>query len=108
MICRIWHGWTTHANADTYERLLREEVFVGIRGRHIAGFRGIELLRRALVDEVEFVTLMWFDSLDAVRTFAGEDHEVAVVPPAARAVLSRFDPRSAHYEVRIPREDVSG
>lgn len=108
MICRIWHGWTTHANADTYEHLLREEVFVGIRGRHIAGFHGIELLRRTLVNEVEFVTLMWFDSLDAVRTFAGEDHEVAVVPPAARAVLSRFDPRSAHYEVRIPRGSVDG
>ncbi len=58
MICRIWHGWTTHANADTYERLLREEVFVGIHGRHIAGFHGIELLRRALVDEVEFSTMM--------------------------------------------------
>jgi heme-degrading monooxygenase HmoA len=102
MICRIWHGWTTHANADGYERLLREEVFVGIHGRNIAGFHGIELLRRALANEVEFATMMWFDSLDAVRAFAGEDHEAAVVPPAARAVLSRFDARSAHYEVRIP------
>ena len=103
MICRIWHGWTTPANADAYERLLREEVFVRILGRHIAGFRGIELLRHPLADEVEFVTMMWFDSLDAVRTFAGEEYEVAVVPPAARAVLSHFDSRSAHYEVRIPR-----
>ena len=77
MICRIWHGYTTHANADTYERLLREEVFAGIHGRHIAGFRGIELLRRPVADEVEFVTMMWFDSLDAVRTFAGQDHEAA-------------------------------
>ena len=103
MISRIWHGWTTPANADAYERLLREEVFVGIHGRRIAGFHGIELLRRSLANEIEFVTVMWFDSLDAVRTFAGDDYEVAVVPPAARAVLSRFDPRSAHYEVRIPR-----
>ena len=103
MIARIWHGWTTHANADTYERLLRDEVFVGIHGRQIVGFRGIELLRRPLANEVEFSTMMWFDSLDAVRAFAGDDHEVAVVPPAARAVLSRFDARSAHYEVRIPR-----
>jgi heme-degrading monooxygenase HmoA len=103
MICRIWHGWTTHANADPYEHLLREEVFVGIHGRHIPGFHGIELLRRALADEVEFVTMMWFDSLDAVRMFAGQDYEVAVVPPAARAVLAHFDPRSAHYDVRIPR-----
>ena len=103
MICRIWHGWTTQANADAYERLLREEVFVGIHGRNIVGFYGIELLRRAVTNEVEFSTMMWFDSLDAVRAFAGDDYEVAVVPPAARAVLSRFDARSAHYEVRIPR-----
>ena len=106
MICRIWHGWTTHANADAYERLLREEVFVGIEGRRIAGFHGIELLRRTLTDEVEFQTMMWFDSLDAVRTFAGAAYEEAVVPPAARAILARFDARSAHYDVRIPRTSV--
>ena len=104
MICRIWHGWTTPGNADAYERLLRTEIFEGIEGRAIAGYRGIELLRRATGDEVEFVTMMWFDGLDAVRTFAGEDHEVAVVPPAARKVLKRFDARSAHYEVRRGRE----
>jgi len=108
MICRIWHGWTTDANADAYERLLREEVFVGIRGRHISGFHGIELLRRPVANEVEFSTMMWFESLDAVRTFAGEDHELAVVPPAARAILSRFDARSTHYEVRIPRGSANG
>ncbi len=107
MICRIWHGWTTQANADAYERLLREEVFVGIHGRNIVGFYGIELLRRAVTNEVEFSTMMWFDSLDAVRAFAGDDYEVAVVPPAARAVLSRFDARSAHYEVRIPRDEAA-
>jgi hypothetical protein len=43
---------------------------------------------------------MWFDSLDAVRAFAGEEYEVAVVPPKARALLSRFDERSQHYEVK--------
>ena len=107
MICRIWHGWTTHANADAYEGLLREEVFAGIHGRHIVGFNAIELLRRPLTNEVEFMTMMWFDSLDAVRIFAGEDYEAAVVPPAARAVLSHFDARSAHYEVRIPRGSAS-
>ncbi len=100
MISRIWHGWTTPANADTYENLLKEEIFVGIRNRQIAGFRGIQLLRRSLGEEVEFVTLMTFDSLDAVRVFAGDDYEVAVVPPAARAVLAHFDARSQHYEIR--------
>jgi heme-degrading monooxygenase HmoA len=101
MIARIWHGWTTPANADAYEALLRGEIFVGIRGREIAGFRGIELLRRETGGEVEFVTVMKFDSLDAVRTFAGGDYEAAVVPPKARALLARFDARSQHYEVRI-------
>ncbi len=100
MISRIWHGWTTPANADTYENLLKEEIFVGISNRQIAGFRGIQLLRRSLGEEVEFVTLMTFDSLDAVRVFAGDDYEVAVVPPAARAVLAHFDARSQHYEIR--------
>jgi heme-degrading monooxygenase HmoA len=103
MISRIWHGWTAPANADTYENLLRHEIFEGIVGRRIAGFRGIDLLRRTAGAEVEFVTVMWFDSLDAVRAFAGADYEAAVVPPAARAVLARFDPRSAHYEVKERR-----
>ena len=60
---------------------------------------GIELLRRPAAETVEFVTLMWFDSVDAVREFAGTDYEAAVVPAAARALLQRFDARSAHYEV---------
>jgi hypothetical protein len=100
MISRIWHGWTTPANANAYESLLRSEIFVGIANRQIAGYRGIRLLRRDLGDEVEFVTVMWFDSVDAVRDFAGEDYEVAVVPPRARELLSRFDARSQHYQVR--------
>ncbi len=104
MICRIWHGWTTPANAEGYERLLRSEIFRGIAERGIPGYRGIELLRRAAGDSVEFVTLMWFDSLESVRAFAGADYEMAVVPPEARALLLRFDARSAHYEVRRLRD----
>jgi len=101
MISRIWHGWTTSVNADAYETLLKNEIFVGIKQRQIEGYRGIQLFRRPLGDEeVEFVTVMWFDSLDAVRAFAGEDYEVAVVPPKARKLLSRFDARSQHYDVR--------
>jgi heme-degrading monooxygenase HmoA len=100
MISRIWHGFTNAENADAYESLLKEEIFVGIRGRRIPGFREIQLFRRDRGPEVEFVTVMWFDSLDAVRVFAGPDHEAAVVPPKARALLSRFDGRSQHYEVR--------
>jgi heme-degrading monooxygenase HmoA len=105
MITRIWHGWTTPQNAQAYEELLRTEIFQGIVTRRIEGFRGIDLLRRSHPEEVEFVTIMWFDSLAAVQAFAGPDHEAAVVPPAARALLHRFDARSAHYETverRVP------
>ncbi len=103
MVARLWRGWTTTQNADAYEGLLRTQIFPAIKQRQIAGFRGIELLRRPVGAEVEFVTIMWFDSLQAVQDFAGADYEVAVVPAAARAVLHRFDERSAHYEVRVPR-----
>jgi len=100
MISRIWRGWMTPENADSYEELLKEEIFVGIENRDIPGYRGIQLLRRDGRGEVEFVALMRFDSLDTVRSFAGEDFEVAVVPPKARALLTRFDERSQHYEIR--------
>ena len=103
MIIRIWHGWTTADHADKYEALLKEEIFVGIQNRHIPGFKRIQLLRREVGEEVEFVTMMLFDSLDAVREFAGENYEVAVVPDKARAVLSHFDERSQHYEIRAER-----
>ena len=103
MISRIWHGWTKPENADTYEALLKEEIFVGIQNRQIVGFHGIQLLRRDVGAEVEFVTIMAFDSLEAVRAFAGEDYEVAVVPPKARQVLAHFDERSQHYEIRIEK-----
>jgi len=100
MISRVWHGWTTPANADAYETLLKSEIFVGIQNRRIPGYRGIHLFRRSLGAEVEFVTVMWFDSLEAVRAFAGQDYEAAVVPPEARTLLSRFDARSQHYDVK--------
>lgn len=103
MISRVWHGWTTPANADAYDTLLRHEIFEGIVGRNIPGFQRIELGRREAGDLVEFVTIMWFDSLSAVQAFAGPDYQVAVVPPAARELLTRFDERSAHYEVREVR-----
>jgi antibiotic biosynthesis monooxygenase (ABM) superfamily enzyme len=100
MIARVWHGWTSPDNANDYEALLKTEIFPGILARNIAGFLRIELLRAAAGDEVEFATVMWFDSLESVKAFAGADHETAVVPPKARAVLKRFDARSRHYEVR--------
>jgi antibiotic biosynthesis monooxygenase (ABM) superfamily enzyme len=100
MIIRIWHGWTTPENADIYENLLKTEIFPGIAAKGVEGYWGIRLLRRAQGEEVEFITLMEFDSWEAVKLFAGEDYERAYVPPKAREVLARFDERSQHYETR--------
>jgi hypothetical protein len=99
MICRMWRGWTTPENAGAYESVVRGQVIPGIEARKIPGFKAIDLMRRDLAGEVEFSTLMWFDSLEAVKGFMGEDYEVAHVPAAAQAVLGRFDARAAHYEV---------
>ena len=96
MISRVWHGWTTRQTADAYETLLRNEVLPGIH--RVRGFKGAQVLRRDVKDEVEFVTITLFDSLDAVKQFAGEDYEAAVIPPEAHRLLSHFDARSAHYE----------
>ncbi len=107
MIGRIWHGWTTREDADGYERLLRSEILPGIARRGISGYRGAHLLRREVEDGVEFVTICWFDSLEAVREFAGDDYETSVVPPQARELLSRFDDRSRHYETRLEPGDTA-
>jgi antibiotic biosynthesis monooxygenase (ABM) superfamily enzyme len=101
VIGRIWHGWTTPQNAEKYEGLLKEEIFSTIAEKKVPGYKGIQLFRRPLEgEEVEFVTIMWFDCWDAVRQFAGDDYERAYVPPAAREVLARFDERSQHYEIK--------
>jgi hypothetical protein len=100
MISRVWHGWTTPENADHYERLLRSEVFPGIAAKEVAGYRGIQLFRRVVGMEVEFLTIMWFDSWEAVKAFAGDDFEKAYVPAKAREILARWDERSQHYDVR--------
>jgi antibiotic biosynthesis monooxygenase (ABM) superfamily enzyme len=103
-VCRLWRGWTTPVNADAYERIVRGEVIPGIEARHIPGFLHIDLMKRDLSDEVEFQTLMWFDSLEAIKVFMGEDYCASHVPAAAQAVLSRFDERAAHFEVLDRRE----
>ena len=107
MICRLWRGWTTPANAGAYEAAVRGEVIPGIEARAIPGFLHIDLMRRDHGDEVEFQTLMWFDSIDSIRAFMGEDYAASHVPAAAQKVLSRFDARAAHYEVidRRPQGD---
>lgn len=101
MISRIWHGYTTPANADAYENLLREEIFAWIASKNIPGYHGIQLYRRPMGEEFEFITVMWFDSIDSVKAFAGEDYEACVVLPQAQALLAHYDTRSQHYEVRV-------
>src|SRR5262249_18224754 len=97
MIARLWRGWTTAENAQGYEGLLRSTILPGIH--RVAGYRGAWLLRRATSDAVEFATVTLWESMAAVREFAGDDPEAAVVPPEARRLLERFDERSVHYEV---------
>lgn len=99
MIARIWHGWTTHENAEAYHRVLTEEVIPQIESYKMEGYRKIEVLQRELDDEIEFITIMYFDSVDYIKQFVGDDYEVAHVPEAAQKVLKRWDKRSQHYEV---------
>jgi heme-degrading monooxygenase HmoA len=101
VIARIWHGWTAPENADAYEEFLRTKMFPSIH--RVPGYLGADLLRSDDQGEVAFVTITRFESLAAVRAFAGEDYERAVVEPEARQLLARFDERSEHYEIVIER-----
>ncbi len=98
-IKRIWHGWTTPENADKYRKLLHDVVFPGIEAKHIPGYLSIKLLRREHDDEVEFITIMTFKSLQSVVDFQGEDYTRCYVPLEAQKVLKRWDQLSSHYEV---------
>ena len=97
MISRIWHGWTSKQNAATYESLLRTKILPGIH--RVAGFQGAYLLRRDAEEEIEFVTITMFESMESVKAFAGDDFSVAVVPPEAQKLLAHYDARSVHYDV---------
>ena|SRR5882757_596827 len=98
MIARLWKGWTTLENADAYERLLRETVLPGLKG--LAGYQGGYILRQDGNDESEFAVLNLFDSLDAVRAFAGPEYTIPVFEPEARLLLSKVEPIARHYEVK--------
>jgi heme-degrading monooxygenase HmoA len=98
MIARLWKGWTTPEHADAYENLLREKVLPDLQ--QIAGYRGGYILRQDGNEEVEFAVLNLFDSLDAVRAFAGPDYTVPVFEPEARQLLSKVEPIARHYEVK--------
>ena len=99
MIARVWHGWTKAVNAPVYEAMLRNEIFPAIAQRKIAGYRGAELFIHDNGDEVEFMTLLRFDSMEAVKDFAGQDESKPVIYPKAEPLLIRMDERSQHYRV---------
>ena len=100
MIARIWHGWTKPADAEEYEKLLRDYIFPSVAARKIEGYRGAELFVRENGDEVEFVTLLRFDSMDAVTEFAGPETSKPVLFPKAEALITRME-RAQHYRVAI-------
>lgn len=99
MIARIWHGWATLENANTYEDLLKKEIFPSIENKKVKGYKKISLLKRVFNYEVEFITVMLFDDLEAVKAFAGEDYQKAYVPIKARKLLLRHDETSQHYDI---------
>ena len=105
MILRYWRGWTRAENADAYERVAREQILPSF-ARSLTGYRGGYLLRRDIGDEIEYAVLMTFDSIESVRAFAGEDYNAAYVPPMVSAVLSRFDSRSAHYDILLTPQET--
>ncbi|MFC1838944.1 antibiotic biosynthesis monooxygenase [Thermodesulfobacteriota bacterium] len=98
-IRRIWHGWTTKENADKYQDILNKEVLPGIEAKKIPGYKKIEVLKIDLKDEVEFVTIMTFNSIQNVIDFQGENYKKCYVPNAAQKVLKRWDQESVHYEI---------
>ena len=97
MIARVWHGFATQENASKYEAMLKPDVLPGLD--KVTGYKGSYLLRRDQGNEVEFVTMMLWESVDAIRAVAGSNYEVAIVPEERRRVLSRWDERAQHYEV---------
>jgi heme-degrading monooxygenase HmoA len=102
VIARIWHGYTKPEHADSYEAMLKPELLPGIS--KVKGYRSSYLLRRDQGDEVEFITIMLWDSIDAIRAFAGQDYETSVIPEERRKYLSRHDAKAAHYEIASTHE----
>jgi heme-degrading monooxygenase HmoA len=108
VIARVWRGWAPAETAGDYERHYRDDVAENLRS--LPGFRGARLLRRIDGDEVAFVSITYFTDLDAIRSFAGADHDLAVVEDVARRALSRWDERVSHHQVAVdliyPGEDA--
>ena len=100
MIARVWYGYTNKENADKYESFLLNTGFPSIARKNIKGYHGIQLLRKEMEDETVFATIMWFDTIDDVKAYAGDNYEIAAVLPEAKAVLKKYDAKSMHFDVR--------
>jgi hypothetical protein len=100
MVCRMWRGWTSRANAQAYDSYLKNELFPRVE-RELAprGYRGFHLLRLDRGEEVEFVTMLWFDSIESVQSFAGANYETPVISEKARGLLAHFADRCEHYDL---------
>ena len=97
MIARQWRGLAHPGRAREYEQHLRSETFPALH--QIAGFVDAAILRRTTDTGVEFLIVTRWQSMDAIRQFAGGDPEAAVVPPAVAAMMVDYDRRVTHYEV---------
>ena len=97
MIARLWHGATKPEDADTYEAMLKPELLPGV-GK-LKGYEGSYLLRRETGDEIEFITLLLWDSIESLKAITGPDYEVSMIPEVRRKYLARHDAIAAHYEV---------
>ena len=101
MIARIWHGYTSLENATIYENMLKTEIIPEIEAKNLKGYKGFQMLRRELETETEFTTLIWFNSIENVKEFVGDDPGQVYIPEKARQILSRFDSRAVHSELRL-------
>jgi len=97
-IARIWRGYTRMDDAKTFENFLKQEVFPNF-DKGLTGYLGGQLLKRSLDDRIEFTTIMWFDSIDSIKLFAGEDYETAHIDPGVQTLLSDYDRKSSHSEI---------
>lgn len=99
-IIRTWKGWTTLENAPIYEDMLINEVFPAVKQKGVVGLEKVSISVQNKKNEVEFFLILQFDSLDSVKSFAGENYEIAYIPENAKRVLLRYEKTAQHYEFK--------
>ena len=102
-IARIWRGWTSIEDAEKLEHVLREEAIPGIEMNKPNGLKRIELLTMKIGNEVMFTTITYFDSIESVKAFAGNDYSKAHIDPAVRPLLKKYDQTVEHHIIKESR-----